>query len=328
MPGRVSRAFSFCANPVQCLDMTRPSVHAKLILLPIVLVTAMRAQSVDVQKMPHSGYQDRILFLRGMFSDERLRYDSTGMPLDNPPVGLWTTDAFVLITEVSVEGQNLVIRGRRMVVGANSKGFYFLADNPKKRKNAPKVEIHAGVESGGTSSEIDALIGKVFLTDADSFVTLIPSYWKTCVSAGLYQVNDANYQGCRFSPEVLSVPGVKLQGNLPPGVRSVEGSRPELESVRVFRVGQGVSPPTLVFSPQPQFTSTARELNLQGVVTLGLIVDDKGTPRSIEVITPLGAGLDEQAVNTISTWNFKPARKDKQIPVATQIAIQVDFHHN
>jgi TonB family protein len=36
-------------------------------------------------------------------------------------------------------------------------------------------------------------------------------------------------------------------------------------------------------------------------------------------------GLDEKAIEAVSRWRFRPATFNGQ-PVATQIAIQVDFH--
>jgi TonB family protein len=306
--------------------MIRSSVRAVLLLLPLVLATALQAQSNEIQNSLQGHYHDKIFFLRGMFSGDQLQYDSTGMPLDNPSVGFWTTNGFILITDLSVDSQNFVIRGRRMIVVADEKGFYFLGENPKKRNKARNIEIRVRTAPGATSTEIDALIGKVFLTGSDSLIAFLPTYWRTCVSAGLYRVNDPKYERCSFSPEVLSVPGVNVPRDLSASLQPVLSSPIKFESARVFKVGSGISPPQLVFSPEPQFTSTAQELNFAGVVTLGLIVDDKGVPRNVEIIGPLGAGLDEQAVSTISTWRFKPAMKDKQSPVATQIAIQVDFH--
>jgi protein TonB len=36
-------------------------------------------------------------------------------------------------------------------------------------------------------------------------------------------------------------------------------------------------------------------------------------------------GLDEQAIKAVKNWRFRPATFHGQ-PIATQIAVQVDFH--
>jgi TonB family protein len=57
-----------------------------------------------------------------------------------------------------------------------------------------------------------------------------------------------------------------------------------------------------------------------------LIVDAQGLPRNIKILSPLGAGLDEQAVAAVSRWKFKPAEQKGNGPVPVEIAIEVDFH--
>lgn len=58
---------------------------------------------------------------------------------------------------------------------------------------------------------------------------------------------------------------------------------------------------------------------------LELIVDTDGNPRDIRIVSPLGLGLDQRAVESVSKWRFEPARKDGQ-PVKVEIMIEVDFH--
>jgi TonB family protein len=56
-----------------------------------------------------------------------------------------------------------------------------------------------------------------------------------------------------------------------------------------------------------------------------MIVGADGIPTNIKVVNPIGMGLDEKAVETVSTWKFQPATKDGN-PVAAQIAVEIDFH--
>ena len=48
-------------------------------------------------------------------------------------------------------------------------------------------------------------------------------------------------------------------------------------------------------------------------------------PRNIRVLSSLGMGLDEKAIEAVKNWRFEPAMKDGH-PVSVQIAVEVDFH--
>ena len=57
---------------------------------------------------------------------------------------------------------------------------------------------------------------------------------------------------------------------------------------------------------------------------LGLVVGPDGKPRDIKVQRTLGLGLDEKAIEAVSTWRFEPALKDGK-PVPVQINVEVKF---
>lgn len=93
----------------------------------------------------------------------------------------------------------------------------------------------------------------------------------------------------------------------------------------IFRVGAGTSAPRVVFDPEPEFSEEARKAKYQGTCVLGLVVDANGRPTSIRVVTSLGMGLDEKAIEAVKTWRFEPAMRDGH-PVAVAINLEVDFH--
>ena len=93
----------------------------------------------------------------------------------------------------------------------------------------------------------------------------------------------------------------------------------------VFHVGGGVSAPRTIYAPEPEFSEEARKAKYQGVCTLSLIVRSDGRPSDIRVLSSLGMGLDEKAIEAVKNWKFEPAMKDGH-PVAVQIAVEVDFH--
>lgn len=93
----------------------------------------------------------------------------------------------------------------------------------------------------------------------------------------------------------------------------------------VYKVGGGISAPTAVSAPDPDYTEEARRAKKQGTCILWLIVDSTGHPRDIRVIRGLGFGLDAKALDAVKQWKFQPALKDGR-PVDVQISVEVEFH--
>jgi TonB family protein len=92
-----------------------------------------------------------------------------------------------------------------------------------------------------------------------------------------------------------------------------------------YNVGNGVSMPRAIYSPEPEFSDEARRVKFQGEVTLLAIIGADGLPKSLHVVRSLGMGLDEKAIEAVRTWRFEPAKKDGR-PVAVQMNIIVNFH--
>lgn len=93
----------------------------------------------------------------------------------------------------------------------------------------------------------------------------------------------------------------------------------------VYRVGGGISAPTAISAPDPDYTEEARRAKKQGTCVLWLIVDSTGHPRDIKVQRGLGFGLDQKAIDAVRQWRFNPALKDGR-PVDVQISVEVEFH--
>jgi TonB family protein len=91
-----------------------------------------------------------------------------------------------------------------------------------------------------------------------------------------------------------------------------------------YRIGGGVSPPSILYKVEPEYSEEARKAKFQGTVLLFVIVDENGKPRDIKIIRPLGLGLDQKAVEAVEKWKFSPGKKDGK-PVAVQAQIEVNF---
>jgi periplasmic protein TonB len=92
----------------------------------------------------------------------------------------------------------------------------------------------------------------------------------------------------------------------------------------LMHLGGGVSAPSLIYAPDPEFSDEARRAKYQGICLVGLIVDAQGNPQQVHVVRPLGMGLDEKALEAVRQYKFKPAMfKGKPVPV--EINIEVNF---
>lgn len=94
----------------------------------------------------------------------------------------------------------------------------------------------------------------------------------------------------------------------------------------VYTAKDRISSPVVVSERKPAYTRAAMEKKIQGAVELSTIIDTEGKPTEVKVVKSLDAeyGLDENAVNALKAWRFKPAVKDGK-PVRFQASIEMTF---
>jgi len=93
----------------------------------------------------------------------------------------------------------------------------------------------------------------------------------------------------------------------------------------VFRVGGGVNPPTILSRVEPQYSEEARKARYQGTVVLEAIVRRDGTVDIQRVVRSLGFGLDENAIQALRQWRFRPGTRNG-VPVDVSLNIEVNFN--
>jgi len=75
----------------------------------------------------------------------------------------------------------------------------------------------------------------------------------------------------------------------------------------ILRVGKGITAPVLVSQVQASFNTVARVMKLKGDVTLSFVVKKDGSISNVSIVSPLGLGLDEQAIGALYQYRYKPA---------------------
>jgi len=98
----------------------------------------------------------------------------------------------------------------------------------------------------------------------------------------------------------------------------------EKTSEPVYELGNGVTAPKPVYTPDPEYSERARKKKINGTVVVAMIVTPEGRVRDVKIAKSLDEGLNKQALAAVSTWKFEPATKDGK-PVAVHLNVDVSF---
>lgn len=114
---------------------------------------------------------------------------------------------------------------------------------------------------------------------------------------------------------------------VPGGTGTTDGTgggddTPTVDGPIVIRAG--VTPPQLVQKVMPRYSEAARRMRREGSVFLEAIIDKDGRVANVRVLKGLGFGLDEEAVQAVSQWTYKPAQLGARI-IAVYLTVRVDF---
>jgi TonB family protein len=92
----------------------------------------------------------------------------------------------------------------------------------------------------------------------------------------------------------------------------------------VHKAGNGIAPPRLTNSPDPEYSGQARSMKYESKVVLAGTVDPEGAFTDLCTLVPAGMGLDVNAIDAVRRWRFKPATLNGE-PAAVRINVEVDF---
>jgi protein TonB len=94
----------------------------------------------------------------------------------------------------------------------------------------------------------------------------------------------------------------------------------------VYRLGSGITNPEATYSPRPNYTADAMRAKVQGVVTLEAVVLANGSVGDVKITRSLDPhfGLDQEAIRTVKSWRFRPARRNGE-PVPVYVDVELTF---
>jgi TonB family protein len=90
----------------------------------------------------------------------------------------------------------------------------------------------------------------------------------------------------------------------------------------VYRLGEGIVPPSIEKEVKPNYTPDALTARVEGSVKLECVVLPGGSVSLPRVVESLHPSLDAEALRALSQWRFKPGTKDgKRVAVRVEIAM-------
>jgi protein TonB len=93
-----------------------------------------------------------------------------------------------------------------------------------------------------------------------------------------------------------------------------------------YHPGNGVTSPELIKEVKPTYTGEAMRAKIQGMVTMEAVVMPDGSVGQVKITRSLDDrfGLDQEAINTVRKWRFKPGMR-LGVPVPVLVEIEMQF---
>ncbi|MGD0293366.1 MAG: energy transducer TonB [Terracidiphilus sp.] len=93
---------------------------------------------------------------------------------------------------------------------------------------------------------------------------------------------------------------------------------------RIEHVGGSVTAPVPLNSVEAHYTPEAKKAGIKGKCLVSFIVDQQGIPQKIRIIQSLDPGLDQNAMDSVVKYRFKPAMRNGE-PVPVMLTVEVSF---
>jgi TonB family protein len=268
-------------------------LHRVSLLFLCLLLFCRIGSSVAVAQKTESelvaSYAGKTVFLRGLWEGGRFHFRADGQPEKSYRAGSFSRSSMV-VQSVKMDAHGVRIEGHRRVM---------IFDKDGHPEESPKgINVKAGnvrIDIDGVSGEdYGPALAAVLAPDLKALAPSLPEIWQKWVHKEIAR----------------SQPGIPTVGS--PGSKANPGTK------------RGVTPPKVLFAPDPEFSEEARQQKFSGDVQVSLLVDEQGKPQGISIERPAGLGLDEKAVEAVSRYRFHPAMRNG-VPVAFNLYIDVNF---
>ena len=292
------------------------------LLLLFLLGLALGSQASEVEDQLTELFVNRSFTIRNFYKGEKLVYDNAGALVSKADLGYWSRDGMVLISSVKMDsGGQLSMRGDRYSVQFDPKTGEF---NNVRTGDHVELLIHLAANQQTFDASVPVL-QKVFITSHEKLADIAPSYWRNCLTQKKNRGRSGLWECGTADPNRKSdFSGKQLEWDLPlPDSNLHTGMKLYLLEHRVAYVheeGNWISP-RLQVSPEPIFGWEQRRVRLgQLTCVLSILIGEDGKVDDISINTPVGMGLDDDAVTALRDWRFIPAKRDGK-PVSTHARV-------
>jgi protein TonB len=143
------------------------------------------------------------------------------------------------------------------------------------------------------------------------------------VLASMPNAPDTTSQGIGSNGGAGSGAGTGIGPGSGPGLGQGEGGN---FGGGAMRLGNGISNPEPIYSPRPNYTADAMRAKVQGIVALEAVVRPDGSVGDVKITRSLDPhfGLDQEAIRTVKSWRFRPAKKNGE-PVPVWVDVELSF---
>jgi TonB family protein len=142
---------------------------------------------------------------------------------------------------------------------------------------------------------------------------------------------------------IFANPVLALSQQTPAAASPAENKKPDAQAntkqslhpdfFGIYHAGDGVTPPKLIFSVEPEFSEKARKKKIAGDCVVSLIVATNGTATDIHVVKSIAdtvskkerdaaLELDQNAVKVVAQYRFTPATyRGTAVPYRTTVEV-------
>jgi TonB family protein len=262
-----------------------------------VLLFQIAAHSQSLQDALSQEYKDHVLALRTPFAHGDQEFNSSGQLLNGRSSDPWLLYGAFQVENLNLTKDALRLEGPRVALRhAKTTDSTYIT----KLSKSVKIEIHLD-QPLNSLDEAQALMDRVFFPEDEVTQHAAPE---------LRRADDTTPDNQIFhvSKNAFRRPGA----NTPEAAddRDKEGI---------------VLSPKPTYTPDPGYSPLALQAKFRGTVVLKILVDKAGKISRIRLEKALGMGLDENAMEEVKRWRFKPATRNGQ-PVAVEMNIEVSFN--
>lgn len=281
-----------------------------LLSLLASLLFALYAEGQSTESVILARLQGQSLFLRGLYTDDKLKFDATGKPEKDYKTGSFTVCGFRADT-VQISGDRLRISGVRLGLNFDKDGMPHSAPMTTGKFITKDEAVSIDIDNPG-QTDFTQILDKVFASGFQELAPSLPDFWQPFLR------RQRTGESIHFKAPKTPCSSEKEGSQSSIGTSSCGPGAPPVH------IGGSVMPPKLLSSPDPKFSDAARKNRFSGNVEVYLVVGVDGLPTHIEIVRPVGLGLDEMAAAAVSQYRFRPATRDGQ-PVKVDLYVEVNF---